>query len=87
MKRRAIKWKSVDFPEEIDPLIPKITVLAQSDMLLENHMGILQYAEDSVRIMTGKGCLCVSGKELKLSELGSDRVYIRGKLISWQYED
>ncbi len=87
MKKRKLNWKSLDFPEELDPNIPKITILGRGDLLLENHMGVMQYTLESARLMTGQGCLVITGEQLRLCELGSDRVYIRGKLTGCIFED
>ena len=36
---------------------------------------------------TGSGILRIEGKALQLSEFGPERVYIRGEIAGWQYED
>ncbi|MDO4564532.1 MAG: YabP/YqfC family sporulation protein [Clostridia bacterium] len=92
MKRKRLKLnkrliKALNFPEELDPETPKITVLGKSDMLLENHLGVTQYTLTAARLITGQGALRIEGEELQLMELGKDRVYIRGRLKGWEFED
>lgn len=87
MRKRRINWKSIDFPEELDPQIPKITILGRGDLLLENHIGVLEYTLEQARLMTGQGMLRVTGEQLQLCELGQDRVYIRGKIDGCTFEE
>lgn len=92
MKRKGNKYRkrireALQFPDELDPNIPKISVHGREEMLLENHAGVIQYTLQTARLMTGQGILFVTGEELQLCELGRDRIYIRGKIKGWGFED
>lgn len=78
--------RALDLPEETDARVPKFTMLGSSDLLIENHSGILQYDRALVRLMTPEGVVRVAGAELELTEFGGERVYLRGKIAGWCYE-
>jgi len=79
--------RALDLPEEADAQVPKFTMLGASDLLVENHSGILQYSEELVRLMTPEGIVRIIGHSLELTEFGNERVYLRGRIIGWAYEE
>ena len=86
------KWQRallsvLDLPVETEPTVPKLTMVGRSDLLVENHKGVLQYTPDSIRLMTHEGVLNISGQELELLELAAGRAYVRGKIAGAQYVD
>ena len=84
MKRRV--FEALDLPEEVLPGVPKMTLCGREDLLIENHRGVLEYGEERVRILTEMGVVCITGEELMLSELGTERIYVRGRVNSCLYE-
>ena len=79
--------RTLDLPEEADARVPKITMLSTSDLLVENHTGILQYGDTLVRLMTVEGVVCIRGEGLELTEFGTERVMLRGRIRGWAYEE
>jgi len=77
---------ALDLPEESGGHIPKLTWLGRSDLLVENHNGILQYGETCVRLFTEEGVLAITGAALNMLELGARRAYIRGEIRAAGYE-
>lgn len=78
--------RALDLPEEADARVPKFTMLGSSDLMVENHSGILQYSHELVRLMTPEGIVRIVGDSLELTEFGGERVYLRGKIRGWAYE-
>ena len=78
--------RALDLPEETDARVPKFTMLGSSDLMVENHSGILQYSYELVRLMTPEGVVRICGESLELTEFGGERVYLRGKIFGWVYE-
>ncbi len=82
-KARKPKWKSVlleamDLPIETDALTPKLTMVGKSNLLIENHKGVLQYNLKMVRFLTHEGVLEIMGSNLILKQLAYGRAYING---------
>ncbi|MCL2672355.1 MAG: YabP/YqfC family sporulation protein [Clostridiales bacterium] len=79
----------LEVPRELDPYVPRITLLGRSELLLENHGGILSYREDCARFFTGVGTLRVEGADLRLRQMNAESLFIAGALhsISFETED
>ena len=91
MGKRRKKWKRVvlealDLPQEADGETVKVTMIGRSDLLVENHRGILEYALEYVRLLSGDGGIRGEGRELMLSEFGAGRAYVRGNISGWSFE-
>lgn len=82
-------WKRtlrlLDLPEDMDPRVPRITVLGRETMLAENVSGIRRCTEGEIRLLTGCGTLIVAGEGLLVKELGESRALITGRLVGWSY--
>lgn len=88
-KRR--KWRrtllaALDLPLETEGQILKMVTVGNTDMLIENHQGILQYVHGKIRLHTEEGILCVEGEGLELLQLGLARAYIKGRLCGFHFE-
>ncbi len=75
----------LDLPEDMDPRVPRITVLGRERMLVENVSGIRRCTEGEIRLLTGCGTLIVAGEALLVKELGESRALIVGRLTGWAY--
>ena len=90
--KRKSKWKrallaALDLPVETEPTVPKLTLVGRSDLLVENHNGVLQYDAESVRLLTHEGVLNIQGAGLQLMELAAGRAYVRGGIAGVQYTE
>ena len=87
MKKDLLKrtLRLLDLPEDMDPQVPRITVLDRDSMLVENVAGIRRCTEQEVLLLTGCGTLAVEGEGLLVKELGESRAFITGELTRWAY--
>ena len=87
MKKDLLKrtLRLLDLPEDMDPRVPRVTVLGRDRMLVENVAGIRRCTEREVLLLTGCGTLIVAGEGLLVKELGESRALITGRLIRWAY--
>lgn len=88
-KRRLLHkiFKALELPEDLDPQVPRLTVIGNGQMLLENAAGIRSYTRERAVLLTGSGPLFVTGSDLVLREMAGFRVLITGILQSWGFED
>ena len=75
----------LDLPEDMDPRVPRITVLGREKMLVENVSGVRRCTEGEVLLLTGCGPLSVTGEGLLVKELGESRALLTGRLVGWAY--
>ena len=82
-------WKRtlrlLDLPEDMDPRVPRITVVGRDKMLVENVSGVRRCTETEVLLLTGCSVLSVAGEGLLVKELGESRALIVGRLMRWAY--
>lgn len=83
LMKRTLRF--LDLPEDMDPRVPRVTVLGRDRMLVENVAGIRRCTEAEVLLLTGCGTLHVGGAGLLVKELGESRAFITGKLERWAY--
>lgn len=77
----------LDIPKEVSTNIPKITVSGFEEILIENHKGILEYEEFFIRLNTYIGIININGFNLKLEEMTSDDIMVKGKIDSIDFEN
>ena len=82
--KRAIRL--LDLPEDVDPNVPRITVVGRELMLVENVAGIRRCTPEEVVLLTGRDTLQISGEGLRVKELGESRALLTGRLSGWGFE-
>jgi len=88
-KKRKLRGKMLsvlDLPQETDGIVPKVTLVGDSDLLIENHAGVLKCHPELIRLYTRQGTLSISGDNMELLELGKERVYIRGNICGVAFD-
>ena len=83
MLKKTLRF--LDLPEDMDPMVPRITVLGRDRMLVENVAGIRRCAPEEIRLLTGCGTLSIGGEGLLVKELGASRALVTGKMGRWAY--
>lgn len=77
----------LDIPEELSTSNPKVTILGFEQVLIENHRGILEYQDYFIRLNTYIGIININGFNLKLEEMTTDDIIVRGKIDSVDFEN
>ena len=62
--------------------IPLIEIYGQNRVLIENHMGVCGYSCEEIRINVKRGCIFVSGQNLKLSKMNREKMVITGNVYA-----
>ena len=86
-KLRKGLLRALDLPADADGSVIRVTMIGNTDLLVENHAGVIRYNDDLVRLQSEYGVLRIEGRGLQLSEFGQERAYIRGAVFGWRYED
>jgi sporulation protein YqfC len=68
----------LELPKEIVLNIPKLTMIGNSGLIIENYKGVIQYDDNKVRINTGVGVIKVSGENLIIKEITSENIMMEG---------
>jgi sporulation protein YqfC len=74
-----------ELPKELLCNLPRITLIGDVQMLLENYGGIIEYNDELLRLKVREGEVVVTGKNLTIKNFLSDELLIEGKIISVEY--
>jgi sporulation protein YqfC len=77
----------LEIPGDIVLDLPRITLLGNAQMLVENHKGIVEYTGEYIRIRLKHKELIIIGIGLTLGSLQTDELIIEGEIGGLQFED
>ena len=65
--------------------VPKITMLVNKNLLLENYKGIIEYENDRIRVNTNKGIIKITGTTLEIKEITSEDLMVNGEISTLEF--
>lgn len=68
----------LEIPEDIVLDLPRITMLGNKQILIENHKGIIEYTPSLVRVKVSQGELIINGVNLSLGNLQIEQILVEG---------
>ena len=90
MQRRKGKLQSLagflEIPQDIVMDLPRITMLGNKQLLVENHKGIIEYTPSLVRIKLSQGELFIYGEALTLGNLQAEQILVEGVVQKVNYD-
>lgn len=78
--------RRLDIPQDIVLDLPRITMLGNKQILIENHKGIIEYTSQLVRISLSQGELTVIGAGLMLGNLQQEQILVEGEIREVRYD-
>ncbi|MBP2649685.1 MAG: sporulation protein YqfC [Firmicutes bacterium] len=76
----------LEIPDDIVLDLPRITMLGNKQLLVENHKGIIEYTSPLVRIKLNNGELIITGQDLTLGNLQAEQILVEGTVTGVKYE-
>lgn len=70
----------LDIPRDLMMDLPKVVLIGDVQVSIENHRGILVYTPETVRVDTTLGELEVTGFDLSLKNILPDEILVEGKI-------
>ncbi|MGL4736746.1 MAG: YabP/YqfC family sporulation protein [Cellulosilyticaceae bacterium] len=71
-----------DIPKETVIDVPIIHMIGMRDLSIENFLGIVEYGEQTIRLNTKDGILCICGKKLQAKSMTAETIKIKGCIES-----
>jgi len=92
MESKLIKTKEaiaakLDLPRDVVLNIPKITIIGDNEITIENHKGVLIFEEDKMQINSSSGLITIYGHSFEILFMGGSTLTVNGKFKSMMYED
>ena len=72
--------RALDLPDEVILDLPKITVIAGIQVIVENHRGVIEYRPTCLRIRIRNGEVKVEGKSLSIGAINNTEIVIDGTI-------
>lgn len=84
------KWREniADFfelPKEVLMNLPRVTLIGNIQLYLENYAGIIEYNQEILRLSIRGGEIVIRGSELVIKNFFSEEIYVEGKIHSIEY--
>jgi len=77
----------MELPEDVLLDLPRITMIGQLHIYIENHKGLLLFSDDEVRILLKQGQLLIKGKGFVIKMILPEELLLEGKIIEVTYID
>lgn len=78
--------EKMQLPREIVLNYPKMTVISDKELTIENIIGIIEFSSENIRLNTETHILVICGKNLEINSLSLDEVIICGKIDKLLFE-
>ncbi|SDK38097.1 sporulation protein YqfC [Natronincola ferrireducens] len=77
----------LELPKDIILDIPKITMIGNLQIYIENHKGIIEYTSNRIRINSKSGVLRILGRNLLLKNIVQEEIIIVGDIQQVEFTD
>lgn len=76
---------ALELPKEIVLNLPKIILLGNKSVVIQNYKGVFLFEDDTVKINTCSGIVAVHGRKLMITEINTEDLYIEGRIKSVEF--
>ena len=85
-KAREIFTEKLDLPKDVILNLPKITIVGNTEIIIENHKGIILFERNIIKINTNVKVINIEGENFEILYIGDSTITISGKFKSVGYE-
>ncbi len=75
-----------ELPHEILLDLPRVTLVGNAQLYIENHRGVIAYDENQVRLSVKNGEIVVRGERLQIKNLLEEELLIKGMIEGLSYD-
>lgn len=72
--------KKMDLPQDVIMDLPRITMIGQIHIYIENHRGLLVFTDKELRLLLKQGQLLIKGKSFVLRTILPEEILLEGKI-------
>ncbi|MCM3237045.1 sporulation protein YqfC [Heyndrickxia oleronia] len=80
--RRLRNWMTskMELPQDVMMDLPRITMIGQIHIYIENHRGLLTFSDREVRLLLKQGQLLVKGQSFVIRTILPEEILLEGKI-------
>lgn len=87
LKQSTKDWmvKKMNLPEDVILDVPRVTMIGQLHLLIENHQGILHFSSEHVRLKVVFGELSIQGTDFIIKNILPNELLLEGMIEEVRY--
>jgi len=74
-----------ELPKDIVLNLPKISMIGNNQMYVENHKGMIEYTPQRIRVNSTIGVIRISGQEMTVKNIGTEEIIVTGNITSIEF--
>ncbi|MFA6940075.1 MAG: sporulation protein YqfC [Clostridiaceae bacterium] len=78
--------KSLDIPEDVVINIPKITIVGNNEISIENHQGVRYFQQDVIKINSKIGEIILEGDKINIIYMSKTTIVLNGNFTGISYK-
>ena len=85
LRLRSLLVKYLALPSDVLLELPRITVIGQIHLYIENHKGLETYSETELKLKTNKGYVQILGNSFVLKLMLPEEILLEGNIQEIKY--
>ncbi|MGZ0086434.1 sporulation protein YqfC [Caldibacillus thermoamylovorans] len=88
-RQQMKRWmaEKLELPADIMMDLPRITMIGQIHIYIENHRGLLAFSDKELRLLLRNGQLIVRGEQFVIKTILPEEILLEGKINQVTYID
>lgn len=82
---RKISSDLLDLPQDVVFDLPRLTMIGNRQLYIENHQGVLDFSSDHLLLKLHVGHLHISGTQLVIRTISAAEVFVEGIVKDVRY--
>ncbi|WHY84762.1 sporulation protein YqfC [Neobacillus novalis] len=80
--QRVRNWMAnkMDLPQDVMMDLPRITMIGQIHVYIENHRGLLAFTDKELRLLLKQGQLLIKGSSFVIKTILPEEILLEGKI-------
>ncbi|MGG3469379.1 sporulation protein YqfC [Neobacillus pocheonensis] len=80
--QRVRNWMAnkMDLPQDVMMDLPRITMIGQIHIYIENHRGLLAFTDKELRLLLKQGQILIKGKSFVIKTILPEEILLEGKI-------
>lgn len=81
-KVRQMLANTADLPKDVMLDLPRITMIGQLHIYIENHRGLVTFTEEEIRLALTQGQLSIKGTQFVIKAILPEEILVEGSIHS-----
>ena len=73
---------ALDLPADMMAGLPRVELIGDQELRMENHRGILAYSREEIHISGGKLVVRIRGEGLQLKAMNANELLVTGRIFT-----